>query len=210
MAIEKAAVPANVVEITGKTLEQARGDIPNAIMLLDSNTVDVRYTPAFNKLPADLQHVILVAQTGNPVISLERPLDATGKVDATNPNMVIAAAVQKDGQPLGIYHPALMGRLRQIPNGYLLYTHYHTSSKADFSYPAFEKALAEYCMLAFALGTKEQPVVINMPGLQCANSFVWEEINGERVPVLSPRHLERVKEVIANTMFAGSTVYLVL
>lgn len=202
MTTEKAAVPAIVNVITGKTLSEVTDSIPNAIMLLDSNTVDVRYTPAFSELPVDLQHVILTAQTSNPIISLERPLAADGKVDATNPNMVIAAAVQGDGQNLGIYHPAMMGKLRQIPKGYLIYTHYHTSVRCDFSYRVFEKALAEYCMIAVALGAKDQPVVINLPGLQCAG------VLDGAVP--SARHIERVKDIIANTMFANLTVYLVV
>lgn len=198
--VKKANVPAEVVLVTGTgNVFEFATTKPNAVILLDSNTVSIQYTPAFTQFKPEIQQALLAAEASSPILSLQRPLLANGMVDTESNSMVIAALSDKT-EP---YDAKKLGHLREFPGGYFIHTHYHANAGSDFSYARFEEALRNYCEMAYLMGAKDRPVVINLPGLQCDRVY-------DANRAVKPKHIDRVKEIIGNTMFEGTTVYLVL
>lgn len=199
-ATKKAAVPAQVVRVagTGDVFDVAATK-PNAVVLLDSNTVSVSYTPAFHKFKPAVQQALTKAENEAPILTLQRPLLPNGMVDTNSNDMIIAALSDRTF----IYDTKKLGRLREFPGGYFIHTHYHSGVGCDFSYDRLEESLRNYCEMAYILGAKDRPVVINLPGLQCRRLF-------DQKGAVKEEHIGKVSDIIADTMFAGSTVYLVL
>lgn len=193
---KKATVPAEVKLVTGQNVIHFAATIPNMVVLLDSNTISVKYTPAFQNFTPDVQQKLLAAEETSPILNLQRPLLPNGMVDTNSNEMIVAALSDKTEA----YDMKKLGRLREFPGGYFIHTHFHANPGCDFSYDRFEESLRNYCELAYLLGRKDHPVVINMPGLQCKGT--------REAGVVSPRHIARVTDIIANTMFPNTTVQL--
>jgi len=198
-ALKKATVPAIVEFAMGTNVFDFAATKPNAVILLDSNTISIQYTPAFHQFKPEVQKALLAAELTSPILSLQSPLLPNGKVDTESNSMVIAALSDKTEA----YDGKKLGHLREFPGGYFIHTHYHGGAGSDFSYALFEESLRNYCEMAYLMGAKDRPVVINLPGLQC--NCVYTEARA-----VKPQHIERVKEIIENTMFENTTVYLVL
>jgi len=198
-ALKKATIPAIVEFAMGTNVFDFAATKPNAVILLDSNTISIQYTPAFHQFKPEVQQALMTAEATAPILSLQRPLLENGKVDTESNSMVIAALSDKTEA----YDSKKLGHLREFPGGYFIHTHYHANHGADFSYVRFEESLRNYCEMAYLMGAKDRPVIINLPGLQCDCVYTKDR-------AVSPKHIERVKEIIENTMFENTTVYLVL
>lgn len=195
---KKAQVPAVVELVSGVNVFDQAAKLPNAIVLLDTNTISVKYTPAFGLFKPEVQQQLVVAEETNPILTLQRPLLPNGMIDTQSNEMIIAGLTDISGA----YDSKKLGRLREFPGGYFIHTHFHAGAGCDFSYTRLEEALRSYCEFAYLLGGKDRPVVINLPGLQCKGTKV------NNIP--TDTHIEKVKDVIANTMFPNTTVYLVI
>lgn len=191
--------PAKVIEATGNPFElQAK---TKAVLLLSNNTVWLRNNYILeNYLKDDKQREALIAlYDTTPLVTLEAATDSRGK------------AITQAGAPIMLkqyataaYDTRKMGRLMLLDRDALIVigTHYHTSKGVSFSYPAFQKALVEYCHLATLEGRQQDPVIIPVPGLECADVMVSGKIDRD--------HIDYVKRIIANTMFPNANVTLVI
>lgn len=194
----KSVTPAIVELVTGTNVFEFAAN-KQAVVLLDSNTVSITSTPAFHQFKPEIQQALLTAEQTSPILDLSRPLLPNGKVDTESNNMILTALSEKTEA----YDSKKLGHLREIPGGFLIHAVYHANNGADFGYPWFETSLRSYCEMAYLTGAKARPVAINLPGLQCKKLYLE---NG----AVDPKHIDRVKEIIENTMFSNTTVYLVL
>lgn len=195
--------PAKVAIVTGNPFKlQAKS---NAVILLSNNTVWLRDNYILDKyLPVAERDVLITAYDSTPLITLEAALDGRGKAVTT-----AGSPIMLHQYATGAYDTRKMGRLMLLDRNKLIIigTHYHASKGVAFSYPSFQKALVEYCHLATLEGRQQDPVIIPVPGMECAGVLVPLS---ETTKTIDQDHIQRITEIIANTMFPHANVTLVI
>jgi len=177
------------------------------VMLLSNNTVWLKNNYVLENflLDAKRREELIAKYDQTPLIKLEAAVREDGKAvnDRAAPIMLTQyATVPYDARKLG--HLMILERDSVI----IISTHYHTSKKVTFNYTAFEKSLIEYCHLVTLEKRRQDPIIIPMPGMDCGD--VRLEENGGATYVVDPMHIQRVKKIIAATMFAEADVTLVI
>lgn len=205
--------PATVKYVTGNPFEIAAK--ANAVVLLSNNCVWLKNNFVLETCMTDAakREAFIALYEETPSITLEAALGHDGKPvssfdakGAYNPGNVPVMLHQYETGP---YDPRKMGRLAILDRNSLviLHTHYHAGKKVAFSIPSFTKALVEYCQLATMEGRQGDPVVIPMPGMDCADVRV---ATGANSFTIDPDHIKTVTGIIASTMYPHADVTLVM
>lgn len=197
--------PAIVQYVSGNPFDIAAQN--KAVVLLSNNCVWLKNNYILDTYMTDVakRETLIELYDRTPTVTLEAALDASGKplngFDASVPLML-------HQYETGPYDPRKMGRIMILDRNALLiiHTHYHEGKKVAFSYPAFTKALVEYCQLATMEGRQNDPVVIPMPGIDCCDTKIMTSANSYAVDT---DHALRIQRIIASTMFPNANVILV-
>jgi hypothetical protein len=197
--------PAVVKEVAGNPFEIQK-KTKGAVMLLSNNTVWLKDNYVLDNFLHDAKERerLVTLYDQSPRISLEAAVGADGKAltDKSAPIMLHSYAAAP-------YDPRKMGALIILDRDKLIVigTHFHNSPGVQFADRSFEKALTDYCQLAVLEGRRKDPVIIPMPGMDCAGVRVSDGKGGY---VINPKHHETVRRIIANTMFPDADVTLVI